>query len=67
MTYEIIWLSKAQADFIQLYAGYGDLFFERLNKTVEILRSYPLAGRRFQGNYRRLLIPQSPYGLVLYD
>ena len=53
-------LSGAQSDFFELYAKYGDSFYERSDHTLGVLKTYPEAGRIFSYPYRKFMIRKSP-------
>ncbi len=67
---ELILLLSADIDVqgaFEYYEGYqegrGAVFLYHLDAAFEQLRRFPESGARFHRRYRRLLIPNFPYGI----
>ena len=67
---DIVFLLGAEADvqtaynrFEEWQEGRGLFFLQSVEAAVSLLRRHPEAGPHYEGDYRRLLLPQLPFGL----
>jgi plasmid stabilization system protein ParE len=67
---EVIFLAGAEADVQAAYErresfreGAGDHFLRELDRCAALLSRYPRIGRPHRGVYRKLLVPDNPYGV----
>jgi plasmid stabilization system protein ParE len=67
---EVIFVAGAEADVQAAYErqeslreGAGDRFLRELDLCASLLSRYPRIGRPHRGIYRKLLVPDHPYGV----
>lgn len=61
---EIVILQSAEADWYSIYVRLGDKFDQAFLRAVQFLSDNHEMGPRVQAtDYRRLLIPETPYGI----
>jgi plasmid stabilization system protein ParE len=67
---EVAFLLSAERDLQEAYnwdeehrQGREKFFLQDVELRLEHLKRFPLIGRLYRGRYRRLLIPQYPFGI----
>ena len=67
---EVVFLVSAERDLQEAYnwveehrQGREQFFLEHVESRLEHLKRFPLIGRLYRGQYRRLLIPRYPFGI----
>jgi len=63
MSREVTWLAGAQADMLECYARLGDAFYWRVDAVIGQLLMFPESARTYAGQFRRLVLPGTPFGL----
>src|SRR5688500_6766287 len=47
----------------KIQTGRGEIFLRQLDLTLGMLRRHPHIGSAYSGHYRRILMPDFPYGV----
>ena len=60
---EVVLLSGAQADLLELYARSGDKGYQRIDRELELNRRMPEIAPVFARRFRRRVVTGTPFGI----
>ena len=60
---EIILLQAAQTDLLEIYSRFGEASYHAIDADLEVIRLNPKAGPRYCGDFRRKVVPDTPFGV----
>lgn len=63
MALGVEFLLGAEIDFLEAYASRGESFQEDVDQTLARLAQFPEVGPIYSAPFRRILVPNSPYGI----
>ncbi len=60
---EVILLQAAQTDLLEIYSRFGEAAYHAIDADLEVIRLNPRAGAKYHGEFRRKVVPDTPFGV----
>lgn len=59
----IVLLQAAQTDLLEIYSRFGEAAYHTIDADLEVIRQNPKAGPKYYGEFRRKVVPKTPFGV----